>query len=135
MRVEHQPAAEAEPLEGGGIEVAAQQRRDVQPLDPAQQHALRLVRPPRLADGFDGHRARAVGVVGEREARRLAAGGERSRQADGGELALEASTVVLAALREDHRLLAERVQGATGVPRRAADPRRGAGDDVARDAR
>jgi hypothetical protein len=133
LRIEQQPAAQPEPLERGRVEVAAQQRSDVKPLDAAEEHSLRLVRAPRLADRIDGHRARAVGVVREREARRLAAGCKRRGQPESGEPSLEARAVVVAALREEHRLLSEQMERAAGIPRRTAETGSGAGDDVARE--
>ena len=133
LRVEQQPAPRAETLERRRVEVAAQKRRDVQRLDAAQQAGRRLVEAPRLADDIDVHRPRAVRVIGEGERRRLAARRERRRQADRREAPLPLRAVGVAALREEHGVVAEQAQGAPGVPGAAAYARRGARDDVTRE--
>ena len=57
MAVEQHAPPTREPFERLGREVAAQERRDVQPLD-SPQRALRLVAlAPRLPDRLDAHLA------------------------------------------------------------------------------
>ena len=78
------------------------------PLDPAK-HALRLVGlAPRLTDRLDLHLAPAVGLVAERERRRLAGRRDRDRQPERRETIEIRSAFRLAALGDDDRLLPQR---------------------------
>ena len=112
------------------VDLPAQKRRDVQPLDVGD---AQLLLAPRLAERVHVHRPHARGVVRERERRRLAPDDEVERQPERLELAAEVDRLRLAALRDDPRVRAERRVRAAGMPRRAADARRAARDHVTRE--
>ena len=130
VAVEQHASPARDPLERLCREVVPQERRDVHPLDAAQS-ALRLVAfAPRLPDRLHAHLAAPVGVVVEREGRRLAGSRERHREAQRCEASQVRAPLGLAALRDHHRLLLQGVQCPCRVPRahrrcaRRARPRR-----------
>ena len=112
------------------VDLPAQERRDVHPLDAVEAE---LVLVPRIADDVDRHRPHAVAVVGERERRRLRADHQVERELERLQPAREVDCVPLAALRDEPRVDSERAQRAGRVPGRAADARRAAGDHVTRE--
>jgi len=121
VAVEQHAPPVSDPLERFRREVVAQERRDVHPLDPAQP-AFRLVAlAPRLPDRLDTHFTVPVGVVVEREGRRLAGSREGHREAQCCQASQVRAPLGLAALRDDDRLLLQAMQRPCCVPGTAAD--------------
>jgi hypothetical protein len=129
--VEDSPPAR-EPGERVLIEVAVQQGGHVQPAHAAQQGLGDVAHAPRLADRVDHHRAHARRVVRERERRRLPTALHGDRKPERREPVAERVTVGLAALRDDDRAVAQRMQRTRRMERPAADARRRACNDVTR---
>ena len=93
--------------------------------------AAYVVRRPGIADGFDAHLALLAFVV-ERERRRRA-GSPRDGNPERGQLRQERRAVVPRAADGQRGAPAEQTQRAGGVVRPAADARRSATDEVARE--
>jgi hypothetical protein len=73
LSVEQDAPSARESSERRGVEVAAEERRDVQPLDRSEDVRRRLALVPRLAECVDQHRPDPALVVRHGEAGRLAA--------------------------------------------------------------
>src|SRR5215471_16770384 len=102
------------------------------PLDPAQGSLGLVAVVPRLSDRIDPHLAVTVPVVVKGERCRLAACRKRDRQAEGSEIAEVRTSLGLATLGDDDRLLPERAERPRCVPWAAPDPRVAAMDDITR---
>src|SRR5919201_3844232 len=102
------------------VDVPSEQGHDMQEVRSAQEWGRNIVCNERIADRVHVHGPGAVLVVGEREAGLQLPDGYSGRQAERSQTALEVAMPGLAALRNDDRVVAQRVQRPRRVPRPAA---------------